>query len=201
MLCLKCEKEKQINDFYSNSKTECKECVKKRVLSNPNAENYDKTEKGVIRVIYKTQKSNSKRRGHEPPSYTKEQLREWLYKNNFKKLYDNWVKSGYKKYKKPSVDRIDDFKHYSLDNIRLGTWMDNKNHQTQDILNSKETSGLRCKKILQFDSKMKLIGTFVSYSSAKRSVGYSFEKVINTGRQDRTKGSIWYYEEFLTKKQ
>ena len=117
-----------------------------------------------------------------------------MYKNGYKEFYDKWVASGYKKNLKPSVDRLDDFKGYSLDNIKLGTWKDNKKHQVKDILNGTGTSGKKCKKVLCFDVKMNLIATYVSYSSARRIVGYVFEKRLKSHTPDRN-GYIWYYEE------
>jgi hypothetical protein len=51
-------------------------------------------------------------------------------KNNFYELYNNWIDSGYKKSDKPSVDRIDDYKGYSFDNIQLMTWKENNKKNT-----------------------------------------------------------------------
>jgi hypothetical protein len=205
--CFKCGIEKPLCEFYKHKGTsdghlnKCKECTKRDSRSNTknygvNVENsYDRTEKGVIRVIYKSQKSSSKQRGHKLPEYTKDELRDWLYKNGFKKLYDEWVKSGYDKKKKPSVDRIDDFKGYSFENIRLTTWEQNKLKQTKDILFGRSTSGAKCKPVLCFDKNGSLIAEYVSYNNAKRSVGYSFWRVLNTGKPDKKKGFVWYYKE------
>jgi len=202
--CFKCGIEKPLNEFYKHSQmmdgylNKCKECAKKDTANNPKAfsnrveDCYDRTEKGVIRVIYKAQKSNSKRRGHNPPAYTKDELREWLYKNNFKSLYDKWVKSGFKKDLKPSVDRIDDFKGYSFDNIKLGTWKENKEHQTVDILNGTGISGKRCKAVECYKDGV-LIKKYISHSSARRDVGYSIERALKSGRPDRQNGYMWRY--------
>ena len=118
-----------------------------------------------------------------------------MYKNNFKVLYNNWVESNYDKKKKPSIDRIDDFKGYSIGNIQLTTWELNKEKQTQDILIGRSTSGVRCKPVLCFDKDGKVVAEYVSYSSAKRAIGYNFEKPLKTHKTDRTKGFIWYYKE------
>jgi hypothetical protein len=210
--CFKCGDIKPLIEFYKHKEmkdghlNKCKECAK--LDSNSNLKNmgikysksYDRTEKGVIRVIYKTQKSNSKRRGHNPPTYTKKELKEWLYKNGFKKLYDEWVANGYNKNKKPSIDRINDFKGYSFDNIILTTWELNMLKAINDKLNGTGTSGMKCKSTLCFDRNGKLIAEYVSYNSARRAVGYSFEKVLNTNRPDKTKGFIWWYKDFYEKK-
>ena len=71
--CKNCGEFKPLTEFYKHNQmsdgylNKCKECVKKDSRNNPktnfkNENSYDKTEKGVIRVIYKTQKANSKRR-------------------------------------------------------------------------------------------------------------------------------------------
>ena len=196
--CFKCLKEKELSLFYKHKQMaqgvigKCKECAKKDVKRNPKKEEYGKTEKGVIRVIYKSQKANSNRRNHPLPEYTKEQLKEFLYNNGFKNLFDKWVKSDYIKDKKPSVDRIDDFKPYSLDNIRLITWKENRHNQYNDIFSAKGTSGLRCFSVNQYDINFKFISNFVSFSSAERSIGLSRGSIsASIKRGGLAGGYIW----------
>ena len=87
---------------------------------------YKRTIDGLISRIYYSQKGSSKRREHNPPTYSKEQLHVWMTSQvNFNNLYINWVASGYKKDLVPSVDRLDDYKGYSFDNIQLMTWREN----------------------------------------------------------------------------
>ena len=204
--CFKCGVDKPLGEFYKHKKmsdghlNKCKECTKKDAAKNPrsiygNDGSYDKTEKGVIRVIYKSQRSNSKRRGHNPPSYTKQELSEFMYSNGYEELYNAWVSSGYEKTKKPSIDRLNDYEGYSLDNIRLTTWEKNKKKQTEDILLGRSTSGERCKPVLCFDSDGNLIAEYVSFSAAKRSVGYSPEVPLKTHRKDKKNGFMWWYKE------
>jgi hypothetical protein len=204
--CFKCGLQKELSEFYIHKQmadgylNKCKECTKKdtqmnnKVYSNRTEYSYDKTEKGVIRVIYKTQKRNSILRNMIPPVYSKKELTEWLYNNGFKKLFDNWKKNKFNKNHKPSVDRIDDFKHYSFDNIRLVTWEENKKHQHIDILNGIGTGGKRCKPVQQLNKDGNILAEFHSYSYAKRIVGYSFEKLLKNGKQSLKDGTFWRYK-------
>ena len=194
--CFKCGENKELELFYKHKQmvdgylNKCIECAKKDVKDS----NYDKTEKGVVRVIYKTQVRNSKARKMELPNYTKQELKEWLYKNNFKSLYDNWVSSDFDKSKKPSVDRLDDFKSYSFDNIRLVTWAENIAHQYQDVLNAIGTGGRRCKAVIQFDRYGNVLAEYHSFAFAKRTVGYNFERCLTKGTPSRIDGTCWRYK-------
>lgn len=204
--CFKCGIAKELNLFYKHKQmgdghlNKCIECTKKdtanndKVFSNRTNESYDKTEKGVIRVMYKTQVRNSKVRKMDLPNYTKQEFKEWLYDNNFKKIYDKWVLSGYKKEFKPSADRNDDFKPYSLDNITLTTWQDNINHNALDILTANNKSGQRCKSVIQLDKNGNILAEYYSLSYARRIVGYSMGRSIKIGSPSRKDGTFWRYK-------
>ena len=87
---------------------------------------YNRTKIGVSRRLYNHQLERCKTRNHKKPTYTKYEHDEWLFNQElFHVLYDNWVESGYEKNLKPSVDRLDDYKSYSFDNIQLTTWEEN----------------------------------------------------------------------------
>lgn len=191
--CKDCKIEKEDADYYG-VQNECKECTKKRVKENSKrvGTKYDFSEKGVFRVIYKTQKRNQKLRGHGDMPYSKVELIEWCKKNNFDQLFSAWRDSGNLISLKPSVDRLDDFKGYSFDNIRLGTWKENKKHQSEDRMNGVGTNGVYCKKVTKFDSERNVICEYVSYWSAVRDCGYAIEYQLKKGIKCRN-GFYWSY--------
>ena len=99
---------------------QCKVCIAKKALA------VRRTKKGLVKRIYHGQKKNSIHRGHPMPTYTIDELRLWFKCNPVSdQLFLEWRASGYEKMLAPSVDRIDDYKGYSLDNIQLLTWQDN----------------------------------------------------------------------------
>ncbi len=87
-------------------------------------------------------------------------------KRYFKKLYDNWVHSNWDIWLRPSVDRLDNAKGYSFDNIRLVTWLDNWD---KDIFkNIKKAYESNRKKVIQMDKDGNIIGRFNSTREVRK---------------------------------
>lgn len=124
-ICSKCKQKKELNDFRIRKdrkcvRSNCKQCEK--IEYN----DFIKTKQGVILRIYTSQKSSSKKRNMQKPTYSKEWLQNWLLSNpEFHRLYDIWKISGYIKALKPSIDRIDDNIGYTEYNIQLMDWNNN----------------------------------------------------------------------------
>ena len=84
-----------------------------------------KTPQQIQKQTY--QRSSSKKRGHNPPNYTKDTLSQWLLNDwLFNLIFDNWVNCGYLKSMSPSVDRISDNQGYILSNLQIMSWSENK---------------------------------------------------------------------------
>lgn len=127
---------------------------------------YKRTEKGLTAVIYSNQRANSKHRNHQPPEYNLKELRKWLTKTKFSQLYIEWVLSGYERNLIPSCDRLDDYKHYTLDNLQVVTFGYNVSKAYADRRN-----GINNKvniAVEQIDSDGVVINTFYSMTEADR---------------------------------
>lgn len=168
--CPKCKRFKSFDEFNKNRAKldglsfECKICLSKI------RKKYSRTKNGLIATIYGNQKNHSKKRKHNPPNYTLSQLRSWiLLQDLFHKLYENWVKSDYKKDLVPSVDRKKDNLPYTLDNIQLMTWEENNEKGHEDIRSGKLICSIKSQKpVLQFDLQGNFIKEYVSMAQAER---------------------------------
>jgi len=159
---------------------------------------YMRTKKGILASIYGHQRHSSKRRGHIMPTYSKEELGEWLFSHkDFDTLYGEWICSGYLKETKPSVDRIDDSIGYSLSNIQLLTWDGNRVKACNDQFIGK----LICthRKVIQLSIDGVEICEYNSASEASRVTG-ARQQLISAcclGKRNKTSGFKWKYSPWV----
>lgn len=85
--------------------------------------------------------------------------------NDFHTLYDNWVKNGFRRWDKPSIDRIDDYGDYEIPNIQIITWRENKKRGHDNMKN-----GINNKRSIEVDM-LDLNGEFLKsfYSQCQAS--------------------------------
>ena len=128
---------------------------------------YRRSKKGLTSKIYSNQMMTSRKRGHNQPEYNSKQLRDWLFQHpNFNKLYSDWKNSGYDKMLVPSIDRLDDCKGYSFNNIQLMTWQENKDKSHLDIISGK--NNYLNKTVIQYDLNNVFIAEYHSINNARR---------------------------------
>jgi len=165
-------------------------------MSKHSVDKYQKTKKGIVTVIYNSQKQSSKRRGHPMPSYTLKELRQWMYsQKEFHELYDQWKASGYDRWLKPSCDRLDDYKPYTLDNLRVVTWKDNNRRSHRDMKNG--VNNKQSKTVLQFTLNGEFVAEYYSMHNAERLTGILEGGISNVCRGVRKTagGFIWKFKE------
>ena len=132
-ICNKCLIPKDHNEFgkcktcKDNLRPSCKSCYNKM-----RTEEF-RTKEGMIKMAFKSQKRNSKIRGHRAPEYNLKELTEWCFSQKlFHELYDEWKQSKFDKNLHPSIDRKYDEIHYCFQNIELMTWKENFEKSVKD---------------------------------------------------------------------
>ena len=153
-----------------------------------------RTKKGVVETIYNSQKQTSKRKGYSLPTYNKKELEGWIFSQPlFHVLYDNWKRLDYQKNYKPSIDRKDDYVGYTMDNIQLMTWEENKVKGEKD-----RVSGINNKinkTVIQYSLDGEYIAEHHSISEAGRYTNSNFKHISSCCRKKRKthNGFIWRY--------
>lgn len=105
--------------------------TKKAMLKNTAV--YRKTPKWVLTNIYAHQLSRSREREIGYPTYSLIELHDKFIKDiKFIRIHKEWLASWCKKQMKPSVDRINNKRRYSLDNITIKTWAENRFKQSME---------------------------------------------------------------------
>ena len=154
---------------------------------------YSRTKKGLVTQMYSQQKRSSKSRGHQPPQYTKEELSEWLFNQpHFNFLYEIWKANDYRTSLKPSIDRFNNYKGYSLDNICLVAWSLNNRRGTQNTKTGIDNK--QSYRVQQIDiANGNIINTFHSIMEAERRTGISNSNIslVLSGKRNKAGGFIW----------
>lgn len=155
---------------------------------------WDRSESGKISLIYHSQILSSKRRNMSPPNYTRDELSEWMYENNYKELYDNWVNSDYNTDLAPSPDRKDDYKPYTFDNLQLVTYLQNKENYHRN-----KKTGVTTKEgisILQIGKGDNIICEHHSSMAASRATGINQQNISGccNGKRKSAGGFKWKFK-------
>jgi hypothetical protein len=190
MRCPQCG-ETNPTEFIKGDKR-CKRCLSKK------AKRYSHSINGVVSITYSSQKLASKKRNHNPPSYSKTELREWLLsQRKFHRLYRRWVRNNYEKEYKPSCDRLDDTKGYSLDNIRLCTFDQNQRKEWELHRNGESVVNADYRITLQFTVDMELICEHKSMNIAARATKVQYANIwkVCNGERLTAGGFKWRYKD------
>ena len=167
--CNMCSERKELSMFNVRATSSDGKMSTCRDCDNERKREYYKTIPGLVSRIYSHQKANSKARGYNLPTYTKEQLIVWMNdQDDFNGLWSNWINSGCNKRLTPSVDRKDDYSSYTLDNIQLMTWEENKLKSEKDIKSGTNTKSSRAVVGVHIETKESV--EFYSVSKASRSL-------------------------------
>lgn len=123
--CKDCNITKSFDEFVP--KPSCKDGYEVRCRSCRTLRYNKNTPDAAVRVIYNSQHTHSAGRGHPPPNYSIDDLKHWIdAQPHAAQLWAAYEASGFASEKKLSVDRRDPQKPYTLDNLQLMSWEENK---------------------------------------------------------------------------
>jgi len=196
-ICTKCKVKKNITEFYKSSgckfgvRGKCKKC------KDEIDKNRSHTKNGLIQSIFNRQNQITKRKKYKKVNHTKKELTIWLYSQPlFHELFDNWVKSGYKKDLIPSCDRTDDYQGYSLDRLQLMTWGENDKKGKLDKKNGINRKQLKA--IIGINIKTGKIKKYYSASKASRELNIEQSNIRGCCKKRKyyktAGGYRWYYD-------
>jgi len=197
-VCAGCNDHLNLSEFHIDKKSadglnyNCKKCTSKA------AKKYRQSIDGFLSKIYSSQIRASAKRNMPPPSYTKKELLAWLNETPlFLTLFNEWTASGFIKNKIPSIDRIDDYKPYSFENISLVTWADNFKKACDDRKSGKNSKHSR--PVMRLDSLISNKGSnsYPSINQAARETGINPSSINRAclGKGKKAGGYRWEFKE------
>ncbi len=149
---------------------------------------YRLTAKGVLTNLYSKMKERAKNKNIESPDFTLVEFQNLFLGNKiFIRLYKEWVKNNYNKVYKPSVDRINRKYGYTLNNIHIISWRDNRFKQSMERRSRKG-------KVLQILNN-KIIKVWSSQREAYKKLNLSQSMLSGalTGKYKQAYGYTWKY--------
>ena len=154
---------------------------------------YKQTINGLLRTIYDMQTSHSKSRKHSPPTYSIDEFISFMISSDkFAKLYVDWANSSYEKDLRPSANRICDYTEYTLINIEVMTFEENRLLANRDMVSGKNDK--QNIKIVKYDMDMNYIEEFHSINEAQRKTGYSHIGDVCKGKRNHAGNFLWRYK-------
>lgn len=140
---------------------------------------------GRLKAIYNKQSTSSKKRGHKPQSYTREEfIQKFISDPDYIKIHEKWVDNKYSRETSPSIDRICDKCPYTFENIRLTDWKTNREKESR----SKQ------KYVNRISKKGNCIKQFESASQAAREMGCCQSEISKVCRGERESILGAYFE-------
>lgn len=160
-----------------------------------------RTKTGWHTKTYSRMKRDNKNKFGLPLPFSKDEFIQWInikYENKFDILFANYVDSECDKYLNPSIDRIDDYKSYTFENMQLITWKENDLKGTRGVKNKiscAEVGKRYCSKtVIQLDENKNEIMRFSSTHEAERVLGYDSSLIAKACRKGfKSKGCYWKY--------
>jgi hypothetical protein len=134
---------------------------------------YRKTPKGLLTNIYSKMKERSLKNNRPLPNFSLLELHnKFLNDKEYMYIFDEWANNGYLTSYKPSIDRINPDLPYTLDNIQIMTWKNNR--EKGDLENSRRITTA----IVMYDLDGNKIKEFESIKEAIKETGLNLGNII-----------------------
>jgi hypothetical protein len=195
--CIKCQATKPLSDYYNRSDYSDGKANICKVCDGSRRKSQYRTKDGIIKSIFSHQISSSKARSHNKPEYTFDELHAYLINNQiFNNLYNAYVASDFNQWKAPTVDRLDETKGYSFDNIQIVSFDENKRNHDE----GRKTGKIITKQmipILKYSKQGEFICEYPSIGMAARDVGHDGSHITRCAKGGRPTagGYIWKFKE------
>lgn len=181
--CPDCFAQRQVrcDSFKVLETTCCRTCTNLRRPTKPEEELFNWKEfyhskEGKLAHMYQQHKQRSSKKGWPQPTYTQEELFAWgMALPHYHSLFNTWVSSGYARELSPSIDRLDDYLPYSLDNIRMVAWEENNHKGSYWQVIGKNTKN--CLAVDQLTLDGQFIQRFHSCMAASRALNIDDSKI------------------------
>ncbi len=193
-ICKTCKKDKKRSNFHNAKIMNCGHCLHCISCVEISRKKKYRSKKGFIGKIYHAQKRNSTDRGHEAPTYTQEELYEWMMSQElFHVLFDNWIRLDYQSIYAPSVDRKDDYIGYTMSNIQIMTWGENRAKGQTDRRTGKNTK--ISKAVIQLTKSGEFVAEYISATEAEKQTSIDNGDISRVcyGKRKSAGGYTWKF--------
>lgn len=153
---------------------------------------------------YRRIKRDQKNKFKTELSFSLGEFRQWVLLNYNPLIYqmlDEYRKNNYDKYLSPSIDRIDDYKDYTFENMQLLTWKENNIKGRLGQKNKEQCENMAknywSKTVYQYDADMNFIAIFTStHEVTRQHPEFDASGIARACRLHKLyKGYRWEYEQ------
>lgn len=163
--------------------------------------NWNHSITGVCKRLWHHNTKNSIKRGHPAPTYSQQELEDWITSQpNFNDLYQEWVDSDFNQFSSVSIDRLDNSKGYSFENIQLVSFQVNCDNAYRDVrhkvLHNPTLLNGGHRAVTRFTLKGTPICSYISMSAAAEYLGSDRHQSISScclGKKLYWRDSLWCY--------